>query len=421
MEVDYVSVPIENLIANSTVDFDLYLESPNGKVLYREKNLKFTLKDVERLTNNKIEVLYVKGADADIFKSYLEETGQVEESKEDVENVEKISFDIADPQKVDLYYNLRQSYFPIKPLLILEGTTPSFTICRVTELKPVALYPAEEQEPKPLEKKDIQNLTGQLVVHNNDFEKYHDYLRSTSKEILKSTSQPIVKATVIKEGSKAVAMELMANPRSKEVVNKVKSETEGLIEAVSEDMGLINTMIRLGENDYYTFTHSVNVSLLCLGVGKTIGLKELQLYDLALGGILHDIGKSEIHNKLLNKPGTLTDGEYVTMKQHVNKSIEMFKTHEDLPKDSYYPLAQHHERLSGNGYPFGLKGDEIHLYGKITAIADFYDAMTTNRSYQNATDPFQALVFMSKEKFRTELDQKALRALIMVLGGKFNG
>jgi putative nucleotidyltransferase with HDIG domain len=216
-------------------------------------------------------------------------------------------------------------------------------------------------------------------------------------------------------------MELMANPRSKEVVNKVKDETEGLIEAISEDMGLINTMIRLGENDYYTFTHSVNVSLLCLGVGKTVGLKESQLYDLALGGILHDIGKSEIHNKILNKPGALTDSEYVTMKDHVKKSIEIFKTYENIPKDAYYPLAQHHERLSGKGYPFGLNGDEIHLYGKISAIADFYDAMTTNRSYQNARKPFEALEFMSQEKFKTELDQKALRALIMVLGGKFNG
>jgi HD-GYP domain-containing protein (c-di-GMP phosphodiesterase class II) len=421
MEVDYVSIPIENLIANSIVDFALFLETPNGKVLYREKNLKFTLNDAERLSNNKIKVLYVKGADTETFKSYLKQTGQIEDSKEHIEDVEKISFDITNPQKVDLYYDLRQSYFPVKSLLILEGTTPSFTIYRVKELKPVVVYPEEGQEPKLLEKRDIQNLTGHLVVHNDDFEKYHKYLRSATKEVLKSTSQPIVKAIAIKEGAKAVVMELMANPRSKKVVNKVKSETERLIEAISKDMGLINTMIRLGENDYYTFTHSVNVSLLCLGVGKTIGLKESQLYDLALGGILHDIGKSEIHNKLLNKPGALTDDEYVTMKQHVNASIEIFKTHEDLPKDAYYPLAQHHERLSGNGYPFGLKGDEIHLYGKISAIADFYDAMTTNRSYQNAREPFQALEFMSKEKFRTELDQKALRTLIMVLGGKFNG
>ncbi len=420
MEVEFVPVPIENLIANSTVGFDLFVQAQSGKVLYREKNLKFTLKDLERLTNNKTKVLYVKDADADIFKSYLKETEQVEQSKEDLENVEKISFDITDPHKVDLYYNLRESFFPIKPLMLLEGTTPSFTIYRVAELKPVVVYPEEGQELKPLEIKDMQNLSGHLVVHNDHFEKYHDYLQSTSKAILNSTSQPIVKAIVIKEGSKAVAMELMANPRSKEVVSKVKSETEGLIEAVSEDMGLINTMTRLGENDYYTFTHSVNVSLLCLGVGKTVGLKESQLYDLALGGILHDIGKSEIQNKLLNKPGTLTDGEYTTMKQHVNKSIEIFKTHEDIPKDAYYPLAQHHERLSGKGYPFGLKGDEIHLYGKISAIADFYDAITTNRSYQNARKPFEALEFMSKENFKTELDQKALRALIMLLGGKFN-
>ena len=419
MEVDFVSVSIENLIANSTVNFDLFVQVKSGKVLYREKNLKFTLKDIDRLKDNKIEILYVRDTDADKFKSYLKQTGQLEESKEELENIEKISFDITDPQKVDRYYNIRESFFPIKPLMLLEGTTPAFTIYRVTELNPVVVYPEEGQEAKPLEKKDLQNLSGYLVVHNDDFDKYHDYLRNISKEILKSTSQPIVKAIAIKEGSKAVAMELMSNPRSKKVVTEVKSETERLIEAISEDMGLINTMIRLGENDYYTFTHSVNVSLLCLGVGKTIGLKESQLYDLALGGILHDIGKSEIHSKLLNKPGTLTDGEYLTMKDHVKKSIEIFKTHDDLPKDAYYPLAQHHERLSGKGYPSGLKGDEIHLYGKISAIADFYDAMTTNRSYQNAKDPFQALEFMSKENYKTELDQKALRALIMVLGGKF--
>ncbi|WP_238942733.1 HD-GYP domain-containing protein [Planococcus beigongshangi] len=148
----------------------------------------------------------------------------------------------------------------------------------------------------------------------------------------------------------------------------------------------IKELRKIGEKvekkDYYTYKHSSRVSRYALKVAARIGMTRERIEDLFLASILHDIGKINIPEDVLNKPGKLTDEEFEMIKKHPGDGAEM------LRKTAYKKLAdiveQHHERISGNGYPFGLKGEEILLEARIIGVCDTFDAMTEDRSYRKA-------------------------------------
>ncbi|MDA8233195.1 MAG: HD-GYP domain-containing protein [Clostridia bacterium] len=142
--------------------------------------------------------------------------------------------------------------------------------------------------------------------------------------------------------------------------------------------------------DDYNYGHSVNGALLAIMTGIALGYNQLQLRDLAVGVLLHDIGKVFINKELLNKPGKLTTKEFEEVKKHSAKGFEILKTHEEINLLTAHVAFQHHEKYDGSGYPRGLKGKDIHEYARIAALADVYDALTTERVYRKAYTPFQA-------------------------------
>lgn len=146
--------------------------------------------------------------------------------------------------------------------------------------------------------------------------------------------------------------------------------------------------------DTYTEEHSNRVSAYSVLIGKKLHLSDEDLSCLKVGGLLHDIGKNQISNDILNKPNKLTEDEFLQMKSHsyFGESI--------LSKDKEYekvlPIVKyHHEKFNGNGYPYNLKGNEIPYLARITAIADTFDAMTSNRVYRNSL-PLDSVI----EEFR---------------------
>jgi HD-GYP domain-containing protein (c-di-GMP phosphodiesterase class II) len=134
---------------------------------------------------------------------------------------------------------------------------------------------------------------------------------------------------------------------------------------------------------------------------------------LALGAILHDIGKSQIDHALINKPGTLTEDEYLTVTSHVIKGHEMLRGNSLISELALIPLLQHHEKLGGGGYPKGLSGDQIHLLGRIVAVIDVYDALTTERAYRKALKPFDALAILSKAL--NDYDKRLFATLVSMI------
>jgi HD-GYP domain-containing protein (c-di-GMP phosphodiesterase class II) len=173
--------------------------------------------------------------------------------------------------------------------------------------------------------------------------------------------------------------------------------------------------------DLYTRGHSERVSKLSLKLGKRLGVKGRDFEKLRWASILHDIGKIGISESILNKPGKLTDEEYAAIKEHPTKGYEILLPVDQL-KSSLPGILHHHERMDGNGYPMGLKGDEIPFCARIIAVADTFDAISSTRSYRSAKSYQKALSIVS-DVAGTQLDPRVVTALenIIAEGGYIFG
>jgi putative nucleotidyltransferase with HDIG domain len=144
----------------------------------------------------------------------------------------------------------------------------------------------------------------------------------------------------------------------------------------------------------YTYLHCVNVAILAVSVGIKMNLTAEDLTYLGTAGILHDIGKNKIPAWLLDKTGQLSEEEYGMLRKHPEYGYDMLTSSQELTSVTRAGVLQHHERYDGSGYPRGLKGKEITLYARILAVADTYDAMTSDRAYREAYAPSEAVEYL---------------------------
>jgi putative nucleotidyltransferase with HDIG domain len=144
------------------------------------------------------------------------------------------------------------------------------------------------------------------------------------------------------------------------------------------------------EKDPYTRGHSDRVTRYSMMIAREMGLSEDATEVVRVSAQLHDVGKIGIEDLILKKPGALTTEEFAIMKTHTTKGANILRPVAQL-KDMIPGIELHHESLDGRGYPHGLHGDEIPLLARIIAVADTFDALTTNRPYQQAHDPLEAL------------------------------
>lgn len=142
----------------------------------------------------------------------------------------------------------------------------------------------------------------------------------------------------------------------------------------------------LKQNHPHTYLHSINVANYSVSLGERLNLNKSDLEKLKLIGLLHDIGKLNIPNDILKKPGKLTDEEFEVMKSHPVYSVELLKRAGFTNEEVLRSIKAHHERIDGTGYPRSLKGNQIPLFAKIVSIADSYEAMTSDRCYRSRQD-----------------------------------
>jgi putative nucleotidyltransferase with HDIG domain len=178
----------------------------------------------------------------------------------------------------------------------------------------------------------------------------------------------------------------------------LEKATKGLTELIHEivfeiknNKDLLLLLADVYAYDHYIFTHSLNVTMYSLAIGVKLHLKEKELEMLGLGAILHDVGKMKICQKTLLKPERLTKDEYEEVKKHTEEGFQILRKISTIPLVVAHCAYQHHERLNGSGYPRGITAKEIHFFGKIIAVADVYDAVTSNRIYRKAMLPHEGL------------------------------
>jgi putative nucleotidyltransferase with HDIG domain len=216
---------------------------------------------------------------------------------------------------------------------------------------------------------------------------------------------------------KTVVKSLLEDVRMGQTIDttQAKESVESAINSLINDQNALLCLTQLRSQDEYTVSHSINVCILSLAFGRHLKLSREQLGFLGLGTLLHDIGKMKIPLEILNKPGKLTDPEFEIMKSHVILGKEVMEATKDFPSEAMELLLQHHERISGKGYPYGLQGNQISLFGQIISIMDVYDAMTTNRVYRKATPPHEAIK-MIYEGISTDFAKEMVENFIKTIG-----
>ena len=197
-------------------------------------------------------------------------------------------------------------------------------------------------------------------------------------------------------------------------IERIDPLVANMVDSLFRHQDALLPMARLKDLDDYNFEHSVGVAALLIAFGRAMKLPRDDIRQLAIGGLLHDIGKGQVPEAILNKPSRLTDDEYARMQSHVNESLRLIDGVPGVGPIARQVVAEHHERIDGSGYPNRLQGKEISLYGQMAAIVDVYDAITSDKVYNRGMPPTQAmkkLLEWSKHHFDPQLVQTFIRAV----------
>lgn len=195
-------------------------------------------------------------------------------------------------------------------------------------------------------------------------------------------------------------LRLATASRLENIINKngsiagMKPLISDIVDSIITKSDVVINMNQLHGHHEYTYLHCVNVGILSVSIGVKLNFTRDELIQLGAAGILHDIGKKKTPITILDKQGKLTKEEYELIQMHPALGYEMLSDAMELSNVSKVGVLEHHERFDGSGYPRGLKGKEITIFGRILAVADTYDAMTSDRAYRTAYEPSESVEFL---------------------------
>jgi HD-GYP domain-containing protein (c-di-GMP phosphodiesterase class II) len=197
-------------------------------------------------------------------------------------------------------------------------------------------------------------------------------------------------------------------------IDQVDEVVDDMVESMISNPDAMMWVSRLRKEDIKTYAHGIRVSVYLLALGRHLGFPTPELHQLGMAGLLLDLGNINTPRELLEKRGKLTPEEYEVVKRHVDHGLEMLSGLPKLHPNVLEGVAQHHERLNGRGYPKGLKGDDIGIFGRMAGIADSFAALTSPRPYDSTNSPSDALSKLydaSDEYFHRPLIERFVRAI----------
>jgi HD-GYP domain-containing protein (c-di-GMP phosphodiesterase class II) len=201
-----------------------------------------------------------------------------------------------------------------------------------------------------------------------------------------------------------------------------KERAVELVEAADAFMGptVRALLLRLAEKDAYTEGHTRRVALLAVQIGEELSMAPVCLRNLAMGGLIHDIGKLSVSDEILQKPGPLDDDEFAVIRCHPEWGFDLVRQLGVFPAAVGRLVLDHHERLDGSGYPRGLTAKQLDLETRVMAVCDVFDALRSNRVYRDAWSQERALNLL-REEAGTAFDREVVHALERVLGRQAAG
>lgn len=250
-----------------------------------------------------------------------------------------------------------------------------------------------------------------FFVKTSEKEIYRAWVK---EEILSEKIAPDQKAKILRESSIAIMEDLFEVPDVNLALDEAKPIITDFINFMEAHPDSMHFMLSLSGHDFYTYNHSLDVSIYALGLGAALGYDKKTLEELGLGSLFHDVGKRNVSLDILCKKGPLDEAEWAQMKMHATYGLQILNQHPGISDAVKAAAFEHHESWEGNGYPQQIRGQEIHPFARIVALTDTYDAMTTQRSYNKPMSPLDALTMM-KEKLAGRYDPEMLKAMHSVL------
>ena len=226
----------------------------------------------------------------------------------------------------------------------------------------------------------------------------------------------IERARALHREANLIVRDMMADVRlGKQIeMELIEPLVERIVDSIFTQQDALIPLARLKQHDAYTFQHSVSVCALMTTFARNLQLPRPVIHEIAVGALLHDVGKASVPDAILNKPAKLTDAEFAKMKNHVVQSKIILQATPGISAIALDVAAQHHERFDGSGYPNALSGEAISLHGRMAAIVDVYDAITSERVYHKGLPPTEALrrlLEWSSNHFEPRLVQAFIRSV----------
>lgn len=213
-------------------------------------------------------------------------------------------------------------------------------------------------------------------------------------------SREMAAARMSYSDAKATAKNIMSSLRLGRTLemNQIHKVVDDCVDSVLRNDNALLLLTKIKNKDEYTAEHCINVSILSAAFAKHLGLLEGEIRNVALCGLLHDVGKMRIDDEVLNKPGALTPEEFTVMKNHTTFGRDLLASLPRLAHSAVDVAFSHHERMDGKGYPRGLAGHQIPLFAKIVGLVDTYDAITSSRIYDKGRASMEALQIIHRNK-----------------------
>ena len=242
----------------------------------------------------------------------------------------------------------------------------------------------------------------EFFIMKKDLAYYHLYLEEVLGTILENPDiDDRVKSRTAYNAIMNLAKILFANPDGK-IMRRYRQVVNDTVSYIMSDDNALRLLIDLTNFDYSVYNHSVNVGIFSIGLAKEI-FKDRTKHNFGEIGtafFLHDIGKTAIPLEILNKRGPLSNLDWKFVKRHPEEGLRILGELNILTPEAQVIVGQHHERIDGSGYPRGLRGDQIHMYSQICAVADCFDGMTSKRPYRKEYTTFNAMKIMKHEVFK---------------------
>ncbi|HSW63574.1 MAG TPA: HD-GYP domain-containing protein [Dissulfurispiraceae bacterium] len=398
----HVSLSIAKLQVGTRLPFDVYIKDGGVVKPLFNKGMIFSRIAHSVLQEKGVSDVYILAESSAAMDSYVAHSALKEGSV------------LEDPVAFMNYSHTKDKYFQIERGLLVADTVVPFSIYAQERMRFHEVARASDAIPVKIDNSVLQAV-GDLCIMSADVPKYHEYIKSLVGGKSQSAEDAArVKTLAVKENAKVIMKELLQDPRSGQAIKKTGQIVNNMIDSILENRDTIYDLVSLKQYDYYTYTHSVNVGVLSVGLGLAVNLDRSQTALLGMGAMLHDVGKSAMPPEILNKQGKLDDTEYMLIKNHVVEGEKILRSNAEFPPEALPAALQHHEKLTGRGYPGGLSGKDIKQFGRIAAIADCYDALTTRRPYKAPMTPFYALSVIAKDT--GDYDPELLKIFIRMLG-----